>query len=407
MVFMRYNLKFDVQLLNGRKFTYKLDQKTEEPKEIDWDEIKEQCYKAKSYTEMAETYKRLLEPFGVTVQFRKKFYSVEIELVKIKGLKQKKLYIPPCFNYFKYSIQSSGRVEAWATGLKFEEVEYDNRIDKRVQLSGIFVNLKQRRLMVHITHPELIDNMDYMFAYCKQLEKVIFTDIYKLRKSNAIDIQGMFCNCYKLKNIQGLEYLNTSELSCIDLLFYGCKSLKDISFMKNWDASKIKGMDRTFCGCESLEDISVLKNFKVQYLLTTSRMFDGCISLKDISPLKDFCISSINQIDGMFRGCIQLEDISPLKDWNAKGIYMMGGIFKDCTNLKSVKPLEGWDVSNIRQLNEMLENCINVCDADVLEPWVEKLINGIYCKDAFLNTGSAVNQNRHPSWYKEGQDYLK
>lgn len=397
---MKYNLKFDIQLLNGKRFKYSLDQTTKEPKEIDWDKIKKQCRKAKSYLEMAETYKKLLEPFGVTVRFKKRFCTGEIELLKIKGLKQKKLYIPPCFDLFRYTIYDCGKIEAWAKGLRFEEVEYDNPVDKEISLAGLFTYLKQKKLAVNITHPENIHDMDYMFTQCSLLEEVTFIDAYKLGQSSVESLQAMFCNCSKLKKIRGLECLNTANLYLIDILFYGCKSLTDISFMKNWDTSTIAKMDRTFCGCESLEDISSLKNFNTKNLSNTDSMFSGCIKLRDISPLKNWNTLRLESAGEMFKGCTQLESILPLKNWNTKYTHILCGIFKDCTQLKSVKPIVDWDVQRAYNLNEILKNCINVQDAILLESWKPKIVKGGFCREAFQNTGTAVNQVKYPSWYK-------
>ena len=70
-----------------------------------------------------------------------------------------------------------------------------------------------------------------------QIEKVIIETEIVLQ-----NIQYWFYNCTKLTEIQGIEKLDTSNVTNMTNLFYNCKSLKSLD-LRNFNTSKTKGKD--------------------------------------------------------------------------------------------------------------------------------------------------------------------
>ena len=58
-------------------------------------------------------------------------------------------------------------------------------------------------------------------------------------KNKIINLQEMFYNCTKLKNIEELKYLDAKEVNNCSKMFYNCKSLLDIKALKNWNVSNV------------------------------------------------------------------------------------------------------------------------------------------------------------------------
>ena len=48
----------------------------------------------------------------------------------------------------------------------------------------------------------------------------------------------MFYECYYLKNLEELKYLNTKYCNNFSYMFYGCSQLSDIKALEKWNVSK-------------------------------------------------------------------------------------------------------------------------------------------------------------------------
>ena len=93
--------------------------------------------------------------------------------------------------------------------------------------------------------------------------------IYKLRKGdnnikmiikNKIkDLQHMFHECYNLKNIDELKYLNVKYYTNFSYMFYYCYLLNNIQALENWNVSNGTNFSYMFSGCP-LNDIKPLEN---------------------------------------------------------------------------------------------------------------------------------------------------
>jgi len=92
---------------------------------------------------------------------------------------------------------------------------------------------------VNITSTTLT-NLQGMFKYCVQLQKVTFPTI------SPITMTDTFYNCYDLTTISGLDYSNVTSLQ---QTFYGCSSLTSIPYM---NTSNVQDFVNAFGYCSSL-----------------------------------------------------------------------------------------------------------------------------------------------------------
>ena len=96
---------------------------------------------------------------------------------------------------------------------------------------------------------------------------------------------GWFQFFQSLKSIEGLEHLNTSQVTSMSGMFYECESLPSLD-LSNFDTSKVTDMSEMFKGCESLTPLD-LSNFDTSKMTDMSWMFYNCSSLTTI-----YCNSS-------------------------------------------------------------------------------------------------------------------
>ena len=71
-----------------------------------------------------------------------------------------------------------------------------------------------------------------------------------------------FYRCEALKQIEGLEYLNTSEVKDMCRMFYGCSALTALD-LKNFNTKNVTDMSSMFAKCWALTSLD-MKNFNTQ-----------------------------------------------------------------------------------------------------------------------------------------------
>ena len=85
-----------------------------------------------------------------------------------------------------------------------------------------------------------------------------------------------FYRCEALKQIEGLEYLNTSEVKDMSSMFSDCAALTSLD-LKNFNTKNVTDMSSMFFGCEALTTIN--SNTTCQ-CPESEDMFAGCTQLK-------------------------------------------------------------------------------------------------------------------------------
>ena len=90
--------------------------------------------------------------------------------------------------------------------------------------------------------------------------------------------QYWFAGCYKLATIEGIEYLDTSEVTSMNGMFGNCEKLASIN-VDGFDMSKVTDVRQMFYGCNNLATIYCGQtwNFSIP---ASSGMFYDCKNLK-------------------------------------------------------------------------------------------------------------------------------
>ena len=104
-----------------------------------------------------------------------------------------------------------------------------------------------------------------------------------------------------LKSIEGLEHLNTSQVTDMSRIFAGCSGLRSLD-VSSFDTSQVADMREMFYCCESLSTLD-LSSFATSKVTNMFGMFSGCSSLTTIYSNSSWsCIYS----NHMFSGCNSL-----------------------------------------------------------------------------------------------------
>ena len=113
-----------------------------------------------------------------------------------------------------------------------------------------------------------------------KVNKVVIDPSFAQYKPN--DCDRWFRNLVSLTEIEGLNYLSTSEVSDMSTMFFNCHKLTSLD-LSSFDTHKVGRMDQMFGYCTNLQTIYVGSEWSTNGLgdfVIRFEIFDGCVNLK-------------------------------------------------------------------------------------------------------------------------------
>lgn len=136
-----------------------------------------------------------------------------------------------------------------------------------------------------------------------EVTTVVFDESFKYFYPTSC--REWFSPGYYLKNIEGLEYLNTNEVTDMSQMFKACYSLPNID-LTHFNTDKVTEMDHMFYLCQSLTTLD-LSEFNTSSVATMYQMFMSCNSLQTVYVNCNFTTENCNDNDNqMFAQCAKL-----------------------------------------------------------------------------------------------------
>ena len=114
---------------------------------------------------------------------------------------------------------------------------------------------------------------------------------------------SLFNSFTKLETIEGLEYVDTSQVTDMSNMFKQCSSLTSLD-VTHFNTSQVTVMRSMFRECKSLTNLD-LSNFDTSQVINMSYMFQECIGLNKLD-LSSFNTSNVTDMTYMFFGCKNL-----------------------------------------------------------------------------------------------------
>ena len=162
-----------------------------------------------------------------------------------------------------------------------------------------------------------------------------------------------FQGCEKLTSIEGIEYLNTSQVTDMHNMFYNCYYLQTIDF-SGFDTRKVKDMSNMFYNCGSLKSLDI-SNFNTSEVTNMRGMFYHCIGLTSLD-LSHLNTSKVSIMISMFELCFNLSSVN-LSGWDTRNVGSMNHMFERCNSLKTLD-LSGFDT---REKTCDMDDMFNTC----------------------------------------------
>ena len=204
------------------------------------------------------------------------------------------------------------------------------------------------------------------------IKKVIFDTSFA--KARPTSCYGWFYGCTDLTTIEGIEYLNTENVTDMSDMFSDCYKLKTLD-LSNFDTKNVTNMFSMFSNCYKLKTLD-LSNFNTKNVTTMNQMFYRCYALTTLD-VSNFDTKNMTSMTSMFSGCSALTTLDVSK-FDTKNVTYMSEMFSDCSALKTLN-LSNFDTKNVTNMFSMFSNCYalttldisgfntkNVCDMDIM-----------------------------------------
>ena len=228
---------------------------------------------------------------------------------------------------------------------------------------------------IEFLNTEKVKDMRGMFYECICLENL---DLSKFDTKKVTNMRNMFYNCQKLKTLD-LSSFETDMVTNMESMFYNCILLNTLKLTNKFNTQKVEDMCSMFNSCKELKTIN-LSGFDTQNVEDMSYMFNLCKSLESLD-LSNFNTLKVTLMDNMFNQCLQLTSLD-LSNFDTQKVTKMNNMFYYCTGLKTVD-ISNFNTQAVKDMKSMFRYCTNLATIYVGENFVTT--NARYSDNMFDN----------------------
>ena len=204
------------------------------------------------------------------------------------------------------------------------------------------------------------------------IKKVIFDTSFA--NARPTSCYNWFYGCTDLTTIEGIEYLNTENVTNMSWMFSECSALTTLD-VSNFDTKNVMEMSYMFGSCTKLKTLDV-SSFNTQNVTDMNWMFSYCSVLTTLD-LSNFHTKNVTDMNGMFSNCSALTTLD-LSSFKTQNVTDMSRMFKDCSALTTLD-VSNFDTQNVTDMSRMFKDC--------------SALTTIYASDKFVTTACEEDEN--------------
>ena len=193
------------------------------------------------------------------------------------------------------------------------------------------------------------------------INKVVFDASFA--KAKPTSCYKWFYNCNNLTKIEGIENLNTVDVSDMTYMFAGCSGLTSLNLSK-FNTQNVTDMCYMFYGCSGLTSLDLSK-FDTQNVTDMSVMFNGCFGLTSLD-LSNFNTQNVKDMTHMFYACSGLTSLD-LSKFNTQNVTDMSGMFFGCSGLTTIYVSDKFVTAKVDDGADMFFGCTSLKGATVYD----------------------------------------
>ncbi len=192
-------------------------------------------------------------------------------------------------------------------------------------------------------------------AQREKINKVVFDASFANAKPTSC--YAWFSQCSNLTEIEGIENLNTQNVTDMRDMFTCCYALTSLD-VSIFNTQNVKNMNGMFCDCSNLTSLD-LTNFNTTKVTNMGNMFLGCSNLTSLD-LTNFNTAKVTDMHYMFKGCSALTSLD-LTNFNTAEVRDMNRMFnmldKSSTALTTIYVSDNFVTTNVQNGENMFKNC--------------------------------------------------
>ena len=183
------------------------------------------------------------------------------------------------------------------------------------------------------------------------IQKVIFDDSFA--KARPVTCMCWFFGCTNLKNIEGINNLNTTEVTDMGAMFRNCSSLTDLD-VSGFDTRNVTNMNAMFNKCSALTTLDV-SGFDTKNVTILGSMFADCSGLTTLD-VSNFDTRNAKSMGGMFAYCSGITTLD-LSSFDTQNVESMRMLFYNCSKLATIYVSDKFVTTNVTEGKSMFNMC--------------------------------------------------
>ena len=181
-----------------------------------------------------------------------------------------------------------------------------------------------------------------------------------------------FKNFSELKKIEGIENLNTENVTSMAYMFSSCNKLAELD-VTHFNTANVKNMEYMFEYCSGLTSLDVT-NFNTANVTKMCAMF-GRTSLTSLD-VTHFNTANVKDMTNMFYACKGLTSLD-VTNFNTANVTSMCGMFCKCDKLTSLD-VTNFNTAKVTDMGYMFYSCHNLKEIYVSDKFVTDAVTNCY-----------------------------
>ena len=188
----------------------------------------------------------------------------------------------------------------------------------------------------------------------EDIKKVVFDASFA--NARPTSCYKWFYMCTSLTEIEGIENLNTEEVTNMGSMFSGCYDLTQLD-LSNFDTQNVENMSDMFVSCLDLKSLNV-SNFDTQKVKDMNDMFYHCPSLTSLD-VSNFDTQNVEDMSYMFSSCEGLTSLD-LSNFDTQKVTDMSDMFWDSSALTTIYVSDKFVTTKVSSGAKMFQGCTNL-----------------------------------------------
>ena len=188
----------------------------------------------------------------------------------------------------------------------------------------------------------------------ENIDKVVFDASFA--NARPTSCYKWFDWCTSLTEIEGIENLNTEEVTNMGDMFWGCDDLTTLD-VSNFNTQKVENMRNMFASCTVLKSLNV-SNFDTQKVKDMSKMFYNCYRLTSLD-VSNFDTQNVEDMSYMFSSFNSLTSLD-LSNFDTKEVTDMSSMFWNSSALTTIYVSDKFVTTKVSSGDDMFKNCASL-----------------------------------------------